>query len=178
MHDPSHSEESLRYLRALGDPDRLQIVLSLRAGPKSVGEICRELNSPIANVSHHLKTLKDADIVSASRKGRFIIYRLKHLVETPRPGTHLLDFGCCRVEFGEGRDATLVGGPRMDEQALRVLNSILGNKPAVARQLLGKPAAPARRAKAQAGQVELANASFERPATPFFDTHVDGWVKE
>ena len=189
MHGSSHSEESLRYLRALGDPDRLHIVQELRSGPRSVGELCRALGSPIANVSHHLKTLKDADIVSARRKGRFVIYRLKHLVETPRPGTDLLDFGCCRVEFGEGRDATLVGaggaggGQRMDEQAMRVLHSILGSKPDIARTLLGTPAEPARRGKTpvggkRAGGTEIANPSFERPVTPFFDTHVEGWVKE
>ena len=151
-------------------------------GRRSVGELCRALGSPIANVSHHLKTLKDADIVSARRKGRFIIYQLKHLVETPRPGDapaglRLLPRG---VRRGPGRDARR-RPPRIDEQALHVLNSILGSKPAecakAARASAGRDG-PTRPPASEAGHIEIANASFERPAAPFFDTHVEGWVKE
>src|SRR4051812_45495012 len=173
MREPIHTDESLRYLRALGDPDRLHIVQVLQAGPKSVGEICRALASPIANVSHHLRTLKDAGVVSARRKGRFVIYHLEHVVQTPRPGTHLLDFGCCRIEFGEGKGASLVTGDRPDEQALRVLNQIMGREPA-GRGKAGGRRVSRRRPPAGA----IVNPSFEEPATPFFDTRVDGWVKE
>src|SRR3954469_13968292 len=89
----SKPDRSLRYLRALGDADRLKIVQALRDGPKSVGDICKDLASPMANVSHHLHALKDAGIVSASKRGRFVIYRLNHVAESRRSGTHVLDFG-------------------------------------------------------------------------------------
>src|SRR4051794_26558567 len=128
MRDATHSEESLRYLRALADPDRLKIVQALRGGARSVGDVCRELGSPIANVSHHLRALKDVGIVSAIKRGRFVIYRLNHVGESRDSGTHVLDFGCCRIEFGEGRAAPSVSASRPEDQALRMLNRIVGRR--------------------------------------------------
>src|SRR5688500_17984496 len=96
MPDASHPDESLPYLRALGDPERLRIVQFLRNGPKSVSEVCRELDSPMPNVSHHLNALKDVGIVSAHKRGRHVIYQLEHVADARG-----LDFGCCRIEFGE-----------------------------------------------------------------------------
>ena len=63
-------QEPLPYLRALGDPDRLKIVQALRDGPKSVGDICKELAAPIANVSHHLHALKERLDSMLAREGR------------------------------------------------------------------------------------------------------------
>src|SRR3954449_1607163 len=107
--------------------------------------MCGGLASPMANVSHHLGSLKDAGIVSARRKGRFVIYQLEHVVQTPRPGTHLLDFGCCRIEFGDGKGASLVSDDRPDEQALRVLNQIMGREPVAPRAKAGARRASRRR---------------------------------
>lgn len=182
-HHTAHADDSLRYLRALGDPDRLHIVQLLRIEPKSVGDICRTLRSPIANVSHHLRMLKEAGIVSAVKRGRFVIYRLNHVVAAAEAGTHVLDFGCCRVEFAESR---VRGGARakskksqtVNDQALLILNRILGQMPP------GKSADGARTKKsssprrARSRQIKIVNPSFERPATAFFDTSVDGWTKE
>jgi ArsR family transcriptional regulator len=187
--------EALRYLRALGDPDRLKIVQLLRAGPKSVSDVCRELASPMANVSHHLHALKDAGVVSASKRGRNVIYRLDHVVETGDAGTHVLDFGCCRVEFvehpgGAGGPAGAAAAvtPSAGDQALFMLNRILGQVPAPTSRAAASPTGTrrARRGgrssaanRAQGSQrVEIVNPSFEHPATAFFDMSVDGWTKE
>ena len=168
-------DEALRYLRALGDPDRLKIVQALRTGPKSVSDVCRELASPMANVSHHLHALKDAGIVSASKRGRHVIYRLDHVVETGDAGTHVLDFGCCRIEFGGGREMPrLSSAPRTQDQALMFLNRVLGNASVTG----SKPEKRESDETSGGRRIEIANASFEEPATPFFDTTVTGWQKE
>ena len=49
-----------KYLGALAEPERLRIVQALIEGPKSVGEVCEAVGSPVANTSHHLKQLREA----------------------------------------------------------------------------------------------------------------------
>ena len=164
--------EALRYLRALGDPDRLKIVQALRNGPKSVSAVCRELASPMANVSHHLHALKDAGVVSASKRGRNVIYRLDHVVETGHAGTHVLDFGCCRIEFGPGREPS-VSMPGSENQALSFLNRVLGRQSSPTTTSTPRQADPT-----EGRRIEIVNPSFENPVTPFFDTAVTGWQKE
>ncbi len=45
------------YLKALGDPVRLQIVGALQSGPMSVSDLVLLLELEMANVSHHLRVL-------------------------------------------------------------------------------------------------------------------------
>ncbi len=45
------------YLKALGDPVRLQIIRALQAGSMSVSDLVMLLELEIANVSHHLRVL-------------------------------------------------------------------------------------------------------------------------
>lgn len=52
-----------RIFHALGDRNRLRIVLILERGPLSVGEIASVLGLSQSNASHHLKTLTDSGIV-------------------------------------------------------------------------------------------------------------------
>jgi len=52
-----------RIFRALGDRNRLRIVMILSRGPLSVGEIASVLGLSQSNASHHLKQLTDAGIV-------------------------------------------------------------------------------------------------------------------
>jgi hypothetical protein len=103
-----------------------------------------------------------------------VIYRLDHVVETGHAGSHVLDFGCCRIEFGGGRETPTLSTPRTQEQALTFLNRVLGS----ARVTASKPQKPQSKERAGGRRVEIANASFEEPATPFFDTAVSGWQKE
>ena len=103
MRDKLNSTQCSQYLKALADPDRLKIVQCLQAGPLSVGDICRQLGAPLANVSHHLKQLRIAGLVQGQKKGRFVVYSLAEQVakkpsESPQS---VLEFGCCRIELGE-----------------------------------------------------------------------------
>jgi ArsR family transcriptional regulator len=103
MRDQFRSAKCAEYLKAVADPDRLKIIQCLQGGPKAVGEICRELNAAIANVSHHLKLLKSAGLVCNRKKGRFVFYSLdkKFLRQASESKLNILDFGCCRLELGQ-----------------------------------------------------------------------------
>ncbi len=103
MRDRLKSAECSKYLKALADPDRLKLIQCLQAGPKHVGDLTREVDKPIANVSHHLRLLRAAGIVLSSKEGRFVTYALapRFLRQQSQSPLNVLDFGCCRLELGE-----------------------------------------------------------------------------
>src|ERR1700722_13722032 len=103
MRDKLNSDRCAEYLKALADTDRLRIVQCLQKGPRPVGEICRELNAAIANISHHLKQLRQAGLVQSHKAGRQMIYSLSPDIagKAMNPmGLNVLEFGCCRIELG------------------------------------------------------------------------------
>jgi len=63
-------------MRALSDPNRRTVLEVLKEGDMSVGEILQHLDITGASLSHHLNTLKQADLVSSRRDGQQIIYSL------------------------------------------------------------------------------------------------------
>lgn len=62
--------------KALGHPQRLEIVEQLGQGPRSVDALAAKLHLPIANVSQHLQSMRRAGLVAAERRGKFVVYRL------------------------------------------------------------------------------------------------------
>jgi len=82
----------------LSDPHRLQLLLLLADNESSVGGLAKELNMTLSAVSHQLRQLRTARLVSRRRAGKTIYYRLmddhvrqlvvigkEHVNETPRP---------------------------------------------------------------------------------------------
>lgn len=66
-------------LKALGDPHRLTILASLARAEDDELCVCDftaglPLNQPA--VSHHLKILRDAELVTCERRGTWVYYRL------------------------------------------------------------------------------------------------------
>jgi ArsR family transcriptional regulator, arsenate/arsenite/antimonite-responsive transcriptional repressor len=66
--------------KALGDPVRLQLMSMIASAPD--GEMCVcdltpafELSGP--TISHHLKTLREAGLVDAERRGSWVYYRAR-----------------------------------------------------------------------------------------------------
>jgi ArsR family transcriptional regulator len=66
--------------KALGEPVRLQLMSMIASAPD--GEICVcdltpafELSGP--TISHHLKTLREAGLVDAERRGTWVYYRAR-----------------------------------------------------------------------------------------------------
>ena len=92
--------ECATYLKALADPIRLNIVKALQAGPLSVSDLALLLEIEIANVSHHLRVLFHADLVSTQREGRHIYYQLNgDFQKKSKAAGSSLDFGCCRIDL-------------------------------------------------------------------------------
>jgi len=64
-------------LAALVDPTRRQVFEILRLGPRSVGEIAKELPVSRPAVSQHLRVLKEAQLVNETPQGTKRIYRIE-----------------------------------------------------------------------------------------------------
>ncbi|MFO0980206.1 MAG: metalloregulator ArsR/SmtB family transcription factor [Planctomycetota bacterium] len=84
-------------LKVLADPTRLAVISLLMNGPRQVGELNTVLGIDQSLLSHHLKLLRDAGMVSATRAGKAVRYALRAEVET-RLGK-VIDLGCCSISF-------------------------------------------------------------------------------
>lgn len=62
-------------LSALSDPTRRAIFERLGEGPRSVGELAREVPVSRPAVSQHLRVLREAGLVQSRREGTRRIYR-------------------------------------------------------------------------------------------------------
>ncbi len=85
-------------LKVLADETRLAVVRQLMGGPRRVGEINEELQVESTLLSHHLRVLREAGIVTGEREGKAVLYRLAPHVESKRRGA-TLELGCCRLVF-------------------------------------------------------------------------------
>lgn len=65
-----------RWFHALSDETRLGIVARLTGGERCVCELTDALDAAQSRLSFHLRTLKDAGIVTARREGRWMYYAL------------------------------------------------------------------------------------------------------
>lgn len=74
------SDEALaliaRRFKALSEPMRLKLVMSLMSGPMNVGQLVEASGASQANVSRHLQTLTDAGLLFREKKGLFVYYRI------------------------------------------------------------------------------------------------------
>ena len=61
---------------ALGDPIRLRILGELAHGQHCVCELLEEIGIAANLLSYHLRVLREAGLVEASRRGRWVDYRL------------------------------------------------------------------------------------------------------
>ena len=74
---PASTDPDIRLLAALADPTRLAIVRQLAADTETCAcdfTSCCDVRQP--TVSHHLKVLREAGIVTSERRGQWIYYRL------------------------------------------------------------------------------------------------------
>ena len=68
--------DALSVLRALGDPNRLRLVLALRERERCVRDLVATQRLPQPLVSHHLGVLAKAGLVQARRSDGFTFYAL------------------------------------------------------------------------------------------------------
>jgi len=65
-----------RFFTAMGDPTRLQIVLLLQEKPLNVGDIAEQFRISRPAISHHLRILKEANILDSEKSGQEVYYAL------------------------------------------------------------------------------------------------------
>lgn len=72
---PCEAEALARVFKAAGDPLRLEVLRALKRDSFGVLELCRIFGMRQPAMSHHLKVLADAGLVSRRREGTSIFYR-------------------------------------------------------------------------------------------------------
>jgi ArsR family transcriptional regulator, arsenate/arsenite/antimonite-responsive transcriptional repressor len=65
-----------RLFHALSDETRLEIVRLLASGERCVCELSGTMDAAQSRLSFHLKTLREAGVVSDRRAGRWVFYSL------------------------------------------------------------------------------------------------------
>ena len=65
-----------KLIGAIGDSNRMKILLLLSKREMCVCELESALGLPQPTVSHHLGLLEQADLLKRSRKGRFVFYEV------------------------------------------------------------------------------------------------------
>lgn len=64
--------------RMLSNENRLQVLYLCQEKAISVGELAEHLQLSQSLVSHHLKHLRDANLIQAKRQGKKVLYRVKN----------------------------------------------------------------------------------------------------
>ena len=99
--------QAARVFHALSDETRLEIVRLLSHGERCVCELQQVLEAAQSRLSFHLKTLKDAGLVSDRRDGRWVYYALNRdaldqideFAAAVKPGKHAGSCAqaCCSI---------------------------------------------------------------------------------
>jgi len=69
-------EDQARFLRCIGEPTRLQILKLLAKGERCVGELASVLNKEQSLISHHLRALKECNIVKDEQEAQKVYYKI------------------------------------------------------------------------------------------------------
>ena len=85
-------------LKVLADETRLAVVEQLLGGPKHVAQINESLGVEQTLLSHHLKVLRDAKLVTSERDGKHVDYSLAASIQGRRRG-RAINLGCCLISF-------------------------------------------------------------------------------
>ncbi len=74
--DDSACERAASIFRALGDPQRLRLLIMLEARSCCVSELADALAEPLPAISQRLRVLKSERIVRSRREGKHVYYSL------------------------------------------------------------------------------------------------------
>ena len=92
------SQDCAAKLKTLADSTRLSILKLLMDGPQHVNELNSVLRLEQSLLSHHLRVLRDAGFVKATRDGKAVLYALRPEMLSPE-SQQILDLGCCEFSF-------------------------------------------------------------------------------
>lgn len=71
------TEYQVRFLQGMADGTRLRIIKALREREKTVTQLVTELGGSQANISGHLRTLKESGILKSRQEGKYVFYSLR-----------------------------------------------------------------------------------------------------
>ena len=74
--NPAMVQRLVEHLRGLADANRLQLLMRLRLGPASVGDLAEAVDIAQASASKHLAVLKRLGMVRLERDGNRRVYHL------------------------------------------------------------------------------------------------------
>lgn len=81
-----HADSAARFLRALANPHRLQVLCVLNDGEYSVGDLNARIPLSQSALSQHLKVLRDDGLVATRRESQTVYYRV-----APGPALDIID---------------------------------------------------------------------------------------
>ena len=76
MLDDTHAASLAELFRAFSDPSRLKIIAALVQGEQHVGAIAEEVGLSESATSHHLRGLRQMQLVRTRKEGRQVFYSL------------------------------------------------------------------------------------------------------
>lgn len=71
-------EKAALIFKALSDPNRLAVINMIKNEEKCACKLLVDLNITQPTLSHHMKTLCDADLVNQRRDGKWMHYSINH----------------------------------------------------------------------------------------------------
>ncbi len=94
--------------KALADPARRKILMLLRGGSMSAGDIAAQFDMTGATISYHLSQLKKCDLVRETKHKNFVIYELNTSV--------FEELMLWLSQFGGDKDENIEQGGSKDEK--------------------------------------------------------------
>ncbi|MBU4369688.1 metalloregulator ArsR/SmtB family transcription factor [Patescibacteria group bacterium] len=73
-------KRAIDFLKIISEENRLKILCILKEKEKCVCEIWKHLELPQNLISHHLKVLKDFNLISSRKQGIKVFYKLNQRV--------------------------------------------------------------------------------------------------
>jgi len=92
------TQDCAAMLRVLADPTRLGVARLLLEQPQRVGKLNEQLGIDQSLLSHHLKVMRDAGLVTSEREGKAVRYHLSPRLHD-RNNKLGIDLGCCTLRF-------------------------------------------------------------------------------
>jgi ArsR family transcriptional regulator len=98
MKSPLASNDCATKLAVLADPTRLAVLEVLLDGPRNVKEINEHVKIAQNLLSHHLRVLREAELVISRREGKAVRYALASGVDVGK-SHDAINLGCCSLTF-------------------------------------------------------------------------------
>ena len=90
-------KDLVQVFRALGDPTRQRMLAVLeKAGELCVSEVTRNFAMTQPSISHHLRILREAGLLTAHKRGKEVYYAINAEELSRCCGVFFAKFACCQ----------------------------------------------------------------------------------